>query len=292
MLNSVIAATALAKIQTYTPVADFASLLSLSHFSSNGAMQVQGLFVAFADPAAKYKSVIRDTSQEYGSYDYSVVMQPQEIIGRLDPMPGANGVIVMGKEGNYTLDIFKGSEVIASLDFNIRKFVMGDEYTGKTLYLFDGPWRKYGAFIYYPDGTVKFRLWGSVSEIDSTQTVKMTVTILNNGTVVGASKELVASKFEWKAFEYSFVKPDGKTTMGPADLAKLKGKLEIVVKINGQRTRSFVTEMKDGRPAGLPESALDFSPRSKSILPKTVASESNENLLLYLRDLVWVTTAK
>lgn len=292
MLNTIIAATLLARSQTYSPVADFASLLTLSHFASNGAIQVQGLFVAFADPAASYKSVVRDASQEYGSYDYSVVMQPQEIIGRLDPMPGANGVIVMGKEGNYTLDIYKGSDVISSLDFSIRKFQTGDEYTGKTLYLFDGPWRKYGAFIYYPDGTVKFRLWGSVSEIDSSKNVKMTVTILNNGSVVGASKELIASKFEWKAFEYSFVKPDGRTTMGPEDLAKLKGRLEIVVKINGQRTRSFVTEMKDGRPAGIAESAMDYSPRTKYIVPKTVTSDSNDNLKRYLRDMVWVSTGK
>jgi hypothetical protein len=280
-------------LQSYTTVPDFASFLMMRQYAGNGAIQVGRLYVAFPKQDGKYKIVTREGDKVLGSVDMVLSQEPQQIIGLLEPVPGSNGVVGIGKDGAYTVTLQEGEDMLATLKFSIKGIRTGDEFTGKTVHTFDGPWKHSVAFVKNPNrDDISFRLWTSTSEIGSTKQTKVEVAIMKGTSVIGKSKPQFSSSFEWQPFEFKFDKADGRTAFTPADFATLDGEYAATVTIDGKVSRTHKFAMKKGVMTTDPKSAMDYSPRSDHMLPKTVTSTTNENLGRELRDVLWIPPAK
>lgn len=291
-MNTLLALIALATAQqtTYGTVADFSSLLAMDQFAKNGALQINELYVAFPDKNAKYRIVVSEGTTELTSIPMDTFVLTMPAFGVLKPALGYNGVCVIEREGKFNISLQNGSEILTKMDFSMRKYSIGDEYTGQTIYAFDGPWKRYGAFMINPGlGNLTFRMWCSLVEINSGKTFQVSSKITKAGALIAQSKPYTVSQYSWRCFEFSYDKPDGRTAFTPADLAKLNGNYEVNFMLSGKLARKFPFTVKSGVVQAIPEAGMTFSPRAGHILPKSVVSSTNVYTVSRVLDLYWLT---
>lgn len=278
--------------QSYSTAPDFSSLLSMGLFPGNGGLQISKLFVAFPEDSAKYVATVRDAEKEYGSFPMGGDPVKDGAFAMLSPSGGANGVILVGKAGSFTLDIQKNGELMSSLDFTIRTVKTGDEFTGKTLYVFDGPWRKWAALMFKSGAeNMHFRVWGATAETDSDKTLKISAEITQGGALVAKSYELVASSWAWKAFDFPFDRAGTNKAFLTSDFKKLSGNCEVVFKVNGEAKRRFPFTVKDGVPSMVEQGAMDYKPRTKHMLPRTIVNSSNDIMATAMHEVYWLSSS-
>ncbi len=280
-------------LQSYSAVADYSSFLMANQFPGNGAIQVDRLYMAFGDPSAPYRIVVQEGEKELSSVDMVFAQEPQKVIGRLTPKPGWNGVAVLSKAGNFSISLQSGSEILTKMDFSVQEHQIGDQFTGKKIFSFNGPWRTHSAFVKNPNrSNLVFRVWLSMSEHFGEKTKKAEVVIKKAGTLVAKAKPFIVSSYAWIPFEFRFDKPDGRTAFMPADFEKLDGIYEAVLSLDGKVARTFKFTMKKGVMDTDPRSALNYSPRHLHILPRTVTSTTNDNTGVEIREVYWLPALK
>lgn len=266
-------------------VVDMSSLLSMNLYAANGALQVKNLYIAFPNPEAKYRLVVAGGGSEIYTCDmYFSELAATPAFGLLQPVAPANGTCILAKDGNYTVSLQNGSEILSKLDFTVSSFKIGDEFTGRTVQPLDGPWRKYAAFVLSPGGVndMVFRVWSSLTETKSPVTQKLTGKITKGAQVVASSATQIVSKYEFVAFDLNFVQPDGRTTFSANSLSKLSGSYEMRIFLDGKEMRVFPFTVANGKVDNMPESALNFPRRHEHWVPRTVVGASNNyNQRLY-----------
>lgn len=286
--------------QSYKPAVEYQSLMNMRFYENTGGFLVEQLELVFPPSDIQTASLVitKSSGEEVGNVPLRYQPMQFPAFGLLLP-DGVPGNIKVGASGDYVMSVNLDGQPVTSLPFSLQEQSGSDPFNPVKKFVRQGP---FGELAYFsvasdsPGGELQFNWWMSLRELPpATQNAKVTLHLLANGDELAASSTpVIPTVNDWQFFQHQQLNVSSSPHdhwLTLADLSRQSGELTLVVEANGQRLKSYKTQVKDGQLQGLPQSRLGLEPQTSFISPKFIDMSSGSSSRYAMFDMYWAKAA-
>lgn len=288
--------------QTYSPAAQFESLMNMRFYEANGGFLVDDIQMVF--PSASFQKASLVISRAGGGVAASVPLRYERMefpaFGRFRPASGETGVIKLGQPGSYMMSVVVDGKTLTEMPFTLTQENSTDPFNPGTRFVRSGPWSDVAYFRVVPDdpdGQMTFSWWTSTRELPAgMKSPKVTVHLIAGGKEIAATQGAVISDtMDWYFYNHKQLSVPSLPKnhwLTLSDVKKLSGDVTVVLKANGTPFKTYRMKVTAGQIERLPQNALTHDPHTAFISPRFIDTTSGSNSSYKMYEMYWLRAAK